>query len=103
VGLEPSVVHDSFALQGVEKTGYVVSDLYGVSGTVPFHERCDNLLQRTLSIAEFQNVMACALHSDHAFWEQHNLLLALSAPTATGCEPGLTGFRRDGHAQDSLI
>ena len=64
---------------------------------VPYRsgERCHDLLNRALTVAEFQDVLARSLYPDHAFGEEHNLLLALSAPAATGCEAGLARFAKD--------
>src|SRR5271165_3436193 len=102
MGLESSIIHDSLSLQGFKKTGYVFRDLPRISRAVLSRQRCYDLLDRALTIAEFQDVLACPLYSDHAFGEEYNLLFVMSAPSTTWCQAGLAGFGRRRHSQASI-
>src|ERR1019366_305935 len=91
-----------FSLQSFKKAGYVFRDLYRISRPVSDRERCRNLLDRALTIAEFQDALACPLYADHAFREEHNLLFALVAPSATWGQTGLGQLGRGRHPQGPI-
>ena len=92
MGLESLVIHNPFSLQSFKKAGYVFRDLYRISRTVLARERCHNLLDRALAIAEFQDILGRTLYPDHAFREEHNLLFAVGTPSATWRQAGLAGL-----------
>src|SRR5208283_2540711 len=102
MGWKSLVIHDPLSLQSFKKAGYVFRDLPRISRAVPSRQRCHDLLDRALTIAEFQDVPARRLYPDHAFREEHNLFFVVGTPSATRCESGLTGLRRPRHSQDSM-
>jgi len=88
------IIDNPLLLQSVQKVANVLANLHWIASAVRRRKRGHDLLNRSLSVAKFQNFLPGPLNPNHAFGKKHHSFLALGAPSTTGGEARLENCLR---------